>query len=128
MIIWAVFVLSACGSQPHQDDIFPLADLPPREAATVERSEQSSIEIVDSETHQQSSSDIDGSILMLAKNDLAERLGLSTEVIKLLSFTVVDWNDGSLGCPKDGFVYVQSITPGYLIILEYHNQQYEYHT
>ncbi|MDM8521335.1 hypothetical protein QUF64_14915 [Anaerolineales bacterium HSG6] len=137
IMVWAVFALFACGNQPHQDDIAPLTDIPAREtmpssATTIKHSEQPSTEISDGDIHQQSSSEVNGSIqeamLRLAKTDLAERLNLSTEVIRLFSLTAVDWRDGSLDCPKDGFVYAQAITPGYLIILEHQNQKYEYHT
>ena len=40
----------------------------------------------------------------------------------------VEWSDASLGCPQEGFMYAQVITPGYLIILEAQGEQYEYHT
>jgi hypothetical protein len=38
------------------------------------------------------------------------------------------WSDTSLGCPQEGFMYAQVITPGYLIVLEAQGQTYEYHT
>ncbi len=66
--------------------------------------------------------------LAAATTDLAERTGLSPNQIRLVSMEARDWNDTSLGCPQEGFMYAQVITPGYLIILEAQGQQYEYHT
>lgn len=34
----------------------------------------------------------------------------------------------SLGCPQPGMVYAEVLTPGYLILLEANNDEYEYHT
>lgn len=38
------------------------------------------------------------------------------------------WRDSSLGCPREGMMYNQVITPGYLIILEAEGKTYEFHT
>ena len=62
-----------------------------------------------------------------AKDDLAHRLSISTEQINVLEARDVIWSDSSLGCPQAGMVYAQVLTPGYLIRLEYNDQQYEYH-
>ena len=66
--------------------------------------------------------------LAAAMADLAEQTGLSPNDIQLVSMEAVEWNDASLGCPQEGFMYAQVITPGFLIILEAQGQQYEYHT
>ncbi len=62
-----------------------------------------------------------------AQADLAERLGVSVDQIALVSFDAVRWRDSSLGCPQPGMMYAQVITPGYLIVLQVEEQQYEYH-
>lgn len=66
--------------------------------------------------------------LAAATADLAEQTGLPSNDIELVSMEAVEWNDASLGCPQEGFMYAQVITPGFLIILEAQGQQYEYHT
>lgn len=66
--------------------------------------------------------------LVAALADLTERTGLPTTEIKLVSMEAVNWSDASLGCPQEGFMYAQVITPGYLIIFEAGGQTYEYHT
>jgi hypothetical protein len=62
-----------------------------------------------------------------AMADLAQRLGPGGSGIRLLRHEEVTWADGSLGCPKPGFNYVQVITAGYLIILGSGDREYEYH-
>ncbi len=66
--------------------------------------------------------------LAAAIADLSEQTGLLASDIRLASIEAVDWNDASLGCPQEGFMYAQVITPGYLIVLEAQGQLYEYHT
>jgi len=63
----------------------------------------------------------------LAREDLAKRLSIPITKISLLEAKKVTWSDSSLGCPQDGFVYAQILTPGYLIVLEHDNNRYEYH-
>ncbi len=63
-----------------------------------------------------------------AKQDLAQRLSLSTTQINLLEATEVIWLDSSLGCPQKGMEYTQILTPGYLIRLESSGNIFEYHT
>jgi hypothetical protein len=66
--------------------------------------------------------------LAAAMADLAKQTGLLSNDIQLVSMEATEWNDASLGCPQEGFMYAQVITPGFLIILEGQGQQYEYHT
>lgn len=63
-----------------------------------------------------------------AKTDLAQRLSISITLIRFIEVDEVTWPDSSLGCPQDGMAYAQVLTPGYLIRLEYSNNQYEYHS
>jgi hypothetical protein len=62
-----------------------------------------------------------------AKEDLAQRLSISTSDIVLVDAKEVVWSDGSLGCPQPGMMNIQVLTPGYLIVLEYDNKKHEYH-
>ena len=62
------------------------------------------------------------------KEDLAGRLGITTDEISLLEIVEVEWSDSSLDCPQPGMNYLQVITPGYRIVLEAGGQPYEYHT
>ncbi len=64
----------------------------------------------------------------LAKKDLAQRLSVAVDQITVVSSEYVDWPDSSLGCPEPGMAYSQVITPGYRIILQQGQKQYDYHT
>ncbi len=67
-------------------------------------------------------------IIRLAQKDLALRLGLAQEAIRLVSLEAVEWRDASLGCPQPGMMYAQVITPGFRVVLEAEGRTYEYHT
>ena len=62
-----------------------------------------------------------------AKEELALRLSIDVDEIDLVEAKAVVWPDSSLGCPQEGFAYAQVLTPGYLIVLQYGNDRYEYH-
>lgn len=66
--------------------------------------------------------------LAAAVADLAANLEIDPTDISLVSMEAQEWRDASLGCPQEGMMYAQVITPGYLIILAAADQQYEYHT
>ena len=63
-----------------------------------------------------------------AIKDLSEQTGSPPNEIILVSIEAVEWSDASLGCPQEGFMYAQVITPGYKMVLETQGQEYEYHT
>ena len=63
-----------------------------------------------------------------AQNDLAQKLGLTPDAIRLVSAEAVEWRDTSLGCPQPGMMYAQVITPGFRLLFEVEGERYEYHT
>ena len=67
------------------------------------------------------------SLIEKAKADLAQRLATSVTEITLKEATPMTWPDSSLGCPQEGMMYTQVLTPGYLILLEHAGNRYEYH-
>lgn len=67
-------------------------------------------------------------LVRLASQDLAGRLGLATEEIRLVSVEGVEWSDTSLGCPQPGMMYAQVITPGFRVMFQAQGRTYEYHT
>lgn len=66
--------------------------------------------------------------LAAAINDLSQQINVPPDQISLVSIEAQEWSDASLGCPQEGFMYAQVITPGYLIVLETGGVEYEYHT
>lgn len=60
--------------------------------------------------------------------DLSKQTGLPADQITVASVQPMEWSDASLGCPQEGMMYAQVITPGYLVVLSAQGQTYEYHT
>jgi hypothetical protein len=60
--------------------------------------------------------------------DAAGTLGASPDDITIISIKAVDWPDTALGCPEEGGVYAQVITPGYRIELTDGSTTLTYHT
>ncbi len=67
-------------------------------------------------------------LIALAVQDLLTRANVSADAITVKSVEPMEWRDSSLGCPQEGMMYMQVITPGYLIVLEMNGITYEYHT
>lgn len=67
-------------------------------------------------------------LIDLATNDLAVKLATDPSEIMLMEATAVTWPNSSLGCPQDGMVYAEVLTPGYLIVLKFGEELFEYHT
>jgi hypothetical protein len=64
----------------------------------------------------------------MAREALANEVGIDMATIKLTQIEQVEWRDSSLGCPKPNMNYLQVITPGYRIVLEAQGRSYHYHT
>lgn len=62
-----------------------------------------------------------------AKENLAQRLSIAITEINLVEAKEVTWANSSLGCPQEGMMYAEVLTPGYLILLQVNRQNYEYH-
>lgn len=63
----------------------------------------------------------------VARQDLAQRLGIDLSDIGVVSHVEVDWPDGSLGCPQPGMRYKQVIVNGTLTVLAVDGVEYRYH-
>ena len=100
----------------------PLPTLPPSPAPTITRQAAPTAEgrpTVQDPTLQKLIND--------ARRDLTQRANVPDSAITVKSAEPVEWPDTSLGCPIEGMMYAQVITPGYLIVLEANGQAYEYH-
>ena len=40
----------------------------------------------------------------------------------------VQWSDASLGCPQEGMMYAQVITPGYKLVFDFAGTSYSVHS
>jgi hypothetical protein len=67
------------------------------------------------------------SLIETAKADLVKRFSIPAAGISAAEVFEVTWPDSGLGCSQTGMESAQVMTPGYLILLEYNNNKYEYH-
>ena len=63
-----------------------------------------------------------------ARADLAKRLQIDIDTIKLISVEQVDWPDACMGIHQPDVMCAQVVISGYKVVLEANGQQYEYHT
>ncbi len=59
--------------------------------------------------------------------DVAARTGVAANSVTVTQASIVNWSDGSVGCPAEGRAYTQAIVPGILILLEADGEVYRYH-
>ncbi len=67
-------------------------------------------------------------LIAIAIEDLAKRSSISSGQIQFKEAFEVTWPDSSLGCPNPSSMYMQVLTPGYLIRLQAPSGIFEYHT
>jgi len=67
-------------------------------------------------------------VVDLVLEDAALQLGVDPQAISVTTIEAVEWPDSSLGCPGDGGVYAQVISPGYQITVTEGTSTLEYHT
>lgn len=65
-------------------------------------------------------------VVEAARRDLAQRLGVGVDAVRLVSVEARQWADASLGCPQPGKVYAQTIVDGFRLILETGGSRYDY--
>jgi len=54
--------------------------------------------------------------------------GVDPSAVTVVSYAATEGPDTGVGCPKEGEVYAQVITPGYLVVLSIDGVEMEYHT
>lgn len=59
--------------------------------------------------------------------DLAKRLDVPPESIKVSGARQVTWRSGALGCPEPGMMYTDALVPGSVIYLQVDNAIHAYH-
>lgn len=55
-----------------------------------------------------------------------EESGVSEDDLELRVAAQVTWNDGSLGCPEPGSVYIQALVDGYWVVFSHGDQLFDY--
>lgn len=66
--------------------------------------------------------------MLLARKDLAERLGVTEHEILFMTGEGKTWPDGSLGCPQPGEMYTQAEVRGWVLTFRHRQRLYTYHT
>lgn len=67
-------------------------------------------------------------VLNAVLQDAVKRTGAKATDLAVSRAEARDWPDPGLGCPEAGKIYVQVITPGWLIELRGAGKVFEYHT
>ena len=65
-------------------------------------------------------------ILAAIISDALERSDAEQEAIQVTRAEAVVWNDGALGCPQPGEMYIQVLINGYWMVLEVEGVVYDY--
>lgn len=73
------------------------------------------------------SGEVPPQIVALLVDDLARRALVKPETIKVVSATEHTWSDASLGCAAPDSVAAQIIMPGYRVVLQAAQNNYDYH-
>ena len=68
------------------------------------------------------------SVVDLVLADAAQQLGIELSALSIATLEAVEWPDAALGCPEEGGVYAQVVSPGYRIIVTDGSRTLEYHT
>ena len=111
IIMILVLILSACAGEikPTEQSFVPIGGVrtptpKPTRQADLKPAEQAAISL------------------------LSSTLNLPPEEISIVSTEAVEWPDGCLGVQRPGIMCTQAIVPGYRIILQAGDEQYEFRT
>lgn len=122
VVLVSTLLLAACGPAPTPTP--STGFLSPVEQPTVTLPESSDLP---PESVRELSAPQAQSVAATAIADLAARLGLPAESIKVVTVREVTWPDASLGCPQPGMMYAQVLVDGLQVVLEAEGRTYAYH-
>jgi hypothetical protein len=72
-------------------------------------------------------SEVPGDILDEIASNAAERAGVGTDDVEVLTAEAVTWSDGSLGCPEPGMMYTQALVPGFRVVVRAGDETLNFH-
>jgi hypothetical protein len=64
----------------------------------------------------------------LAREDLARRLAIPVDEIRVAKLTPVQWRNSALECPAAGEVFEEHPVRGYVLLLRHRDREFTYHT
>jgi len=129
LIVLFSLVVSSCGNPQVETD--PISELPRVEPEIIptENIPQSTLELGQTlEPTEMSSTPPVEKFVDLAKQDLASRLGIDPDRIKMVKSEEMLWLNAALGCPRPGVFYAQGRVPGFQIWLDLEGTEYIYNT
>lgn len=112
-------LLAACG--PADDEGAVGVD-PPEEAVDDDIDEQGEADVGDEDGERSDSREV-----TMATADAAERLDVAEEQVELVTFEMVTWPDGAMGCPEPERMYTQALVEGYRIVVAAQGTELTYH-
>ena len=118
----AILALAACGA--------PLIETPATptpEATTPPEPTAAPTQVAESIMPEKPLTPEEQKIAEQATAILAKELNVVPEDVTILEVTHVTWRDSSLGCPEQGMMYTQVITPGYRVKAEVNGETYAVH-
>jgi hypothetical protein len=140
-LLVSLVVLAMAASSCAEPDLMIDSVAPETDSATSDRAPQATSTLLTSTTAQKTAptnppSDggavvppaADNILVEKARADLAKRLGISADLIDVVSLRQVEWPDGGFGCPEPGTLYPQIISMGWEIILVSDGVNYSYHS
>ncbi len=137
VMLGLTMMMVACWAEKSEEDIIPLTPVDVQVVSTTKQTVEPKTEILnpvsplvtETLTITEMSLPVESdNLLKLAVADLAKQLRIPLESVTVILVQATEWSDASVGCPKEGMMYAQVITPGYLMVLEAQGQQYSYHT
>lgn len=127
-----ILTLAGCGQAPRQPQSPPMEDSPhatsPVEITPLPTPSPDSAPQGDSSSMPDPSDPTLQKLIALATEDLTKRFAIPAEQVQFKEAAAVTWPDSSLGCPNPSAMYLQVLTPGYLIRLQAAERTFEYHT
>lgn len=129
MLLVTVAILAACGGSDLGSDGFestPTSDaIPPvsRPLAPV-----TPITSLPTTTVTPTSGEVPNGFVAEIVADASRRSGVTIDEMTVVVAEVVQWNDGSLGCPEPGVLYTQAIVDGFRIVVETPDEEFDYRT
>ncbi|MES3002314.1 MAG: hypothetical protein V4787_16615 [Pseudomonadota bacterium] len=66
-------------------------------------------------------------IVEAVRDAATKRSGIPASQLQVVSMERVTWSDGSLGCPRPGVLYTQSLVPGWRVKLQVGGEVWDYH-
>lgn len=131
VLIMVVFFVSIAGIFMLADAVAPKPKdaTEPQIIADPAAPSQTVVEEDEAEQSQSQAIAAEKQVIQVASMQEAMKItGLKSADLKIVNIEATEWSDSSFGCPKDGYVYMQVITPGYLVIVKSAEEQLEFHT